>query len=264
MVGDAALRAYLARVTAAAGDAPPAAVLGAVAGAVARVHGVALDPGAGLLQPTGEVDAPAFSPPEGVAAPELLGQVYESLRSTGARRSTGAFYTPEAVARPIVVAVLDGLPGQGEASRVLDGVPGCGEVPRVGDPSAGGGAFLLAAVRHLTARGGDPRVLVRDCVFGVDVDPIAVAVTRTALAIVAGGQPPPAAHVRVADALDDPQPLPAGLDAVVGNPPFLSQLAAATARSPAQRRALEARFGAPARGYADTAVLFLLLAMRLV
>lgn len=249
MVADAELRRYLARVARVAGDAAPAAVLGAVAGAVAGVHGVDLAGTEGVLQPTGAVDAAALVPPAHLAVPELLGQVYESLRTPDARKADGAFYTPETVARPVVAAVLDGL-----ADR-HDGV-------RVADPSAGGGAFLLAAARHLTARGGDPRAIVHAGLYGADVDPTAVAVTRTALAIYAGGQPPAEGHVRVADALLDARAVPSGLDAVVGNPPFQSQLAAATARTAMQRDALAARFGAPARGYADTANLFLILALR--
>ncbi|HEU5151564.1 MAG TPA: hypothetical protein VFU19_13760, partial [Iamia sp.] len=52
-----------------------------------------------------------------------------------------------------------------------------------------------------------------------------------------------------------------GFDLVVGNPPFLGQLASATARDPEARARLRARFGAVAGGYVDTAALFFLVAL---
>ena len=53
-------------------------------------------------------------------------------------------------------------------------------------------------------------------------------------------------------------------DAVVGNPPFLGQLARGTARSAADRARLRERFGAAVHRYADTALLFALLGLDLV
>lgn len=245
MAVDAALDRYLDRVRDACRARSAVDVLGAVAGAVARELGV--DLAQAPLRPAGGADDPALTPPGSLARPELLGQAYEALRPRAARRVAGAFYTPEAVARTIVAAVLHPL---GRADRL-----------RVADPATGGGAFLLAAVRHLSERGDDPQALVRERVYGVDVDATAVAVTRTALTILSGGVAPPARHIRVADALLDDDALPRGLDAVVGNPPFLNQLSAATARLPATRQALATRFGDAAGGYADTANLFLLLAL---
>lgn len=252
MAGDAALDRYLAHVGRIASTSSAATVLGAVAGAVARCRGV--DLAAAPLRPGEDAAATALqaaaAPPARLARPELLGQVYEALRSRPTRRVVGAYYTPEGVAETIVGAVL-GSPS------------GLDHDLRVADPAVGGGVFLLAAARHLVARGHDSRRLVAR-LYGVDLDPTAVAVTRTALTIFAHGTAPPPDHIRVGDALLDDAALPAGLDAVVGNPPFLSQLAAATARSPATRRDLRSRFGAAAGGYADTANLFLLLALRRV
>lgn len=247
MAADAALDRYLADVRRARGTGSTTAVLGAVAGGVAHCLGVDLT--AAPLRPRGQGHEAALTPPRHLARPELLGQVYEALRARPARRTAGAYYTPEPLAQALVSAVLGPLAGS--PGRL-----------RVGDPAVGGGAFLLAAARHLAGRGADPRELVRGCLYGADVDATAVAVTRTALTILAGGTPPPAAHIRVTDALLDAAALPAGIDAVVGNPPFLSQLASATARTPAARQRLRARFGDAARGYADAANLFLLLSLR--
>lgn len=240
-----ALQAYLDRGRALAATVGEQEALGAVAAAIARAGGVDLK---GVEAPLVAGDHPPLAPPAHLARPELLGTVYEALRSRGTRRATGAFFTPEAVARPIVAAVLGPLAAT--------------PAPRVGDPAVGGGAFLLAAARHLADGGADVRALTRAGLYGTDVDPLAVAVTRTALALLTG-RAPPAEHVRVADALAG-EALPSGLDAVVGNPPFLNQLSSTTARTAAQRAALRRRFGAAAGGYADAANLFLLLALRLV
>ncbi|QYG90967.1 class I SAM-dependent methyltransferase [Iamia sp. SCSIO 61187] len=139
-------------------------------------------------------------------------------------------------------------------------VEGWGAAPpwRVLDPAVGGGAFLLA-VREVAPAS----VLV-----GLDVDPGAVAACRAAV---------PGADVRLGDGLEalppdlgaipgtrapgSVPPSGARFDLVVGNPPFLGQLARATARDPEARRRLRARFGAAAGGYVDAAALFLLAAL---
>jgi hypothetical protein len=91
------------------------------------------------------------------------------------------------------------------------------------------------------------------------------------------GERPPAGRLVVADPLlteGNPWPTapngsgngdaPGGFAAVVGNPPFQSQLGRATARSAADQRRLRARFGTAVRAYTDTAWLFLLAACDMV
>jgi predicted RNA methylase len=155
------------------------------------------------------------------ARPDHLGRLHEQLLARGERKGRGAFYTPPAVADELVAWAV----------RDLDD-------PVVCDPACGGGAFLLAA-----ARAGVRRLT------GIDVDPLAVAVCEATLWL-AGAT----AELVEADSLVDPWPEP--VDVVVGNPPFLSQLGSATARS----RARAAAIGAS--GYVDDAVLFLSLAAR--
>jgi predicted RNA methylase len=155
------------------------------------------------------------------AGPDLLGTLHEQLLPGGTRRGRGAYYTPPAVADRLVAWALAGL-----------------DDPVVCDPACGGGAFLLAA-----ARAGARRLV------GIDIDPLAAAVTEAALALL--GVP---AEVRTGDALLDGWP--AEPDVVVGNPPFLSQLARDTARSRDRAAALGAK------GYVDDAVLFLLASAR--
>lgn len=156
----------------------------------------------------------------------------------------GAYYTAPDLAAELVAWAVDGW-GAPPPWRVLD-------------PAVGGGAFLLAV------RATAPE----STLVGLDVDPAAVDACRAAV---------PGADVRLGDGL---APLPpdlgtipgapapgsgpwsgAAFDLVVGNPPFLGQLARATARDPEARRRLKARFGAAAGGYVDTAALFLLAAL---
>ena len=94
---------------------------------------------------------------------------------------------------------------------------------------------------------------------GVDVDPLAVATTRAALSLWAGGDIA-LDTVRVGDHLvDDPFAMKR-FDLIVGNPPFLSQLRGGTPRSQAQRAALAERW-AGVGGYVDDAAAFLLAAV---
>jgi hypothetical protein len=118
------------------------------------------------------------------------------VRSGAGRKRTGAFYTPatlveallaEALA-PVLRARLAAVAAAARESTLL--------ALTVCDPAAGGGHFLLAAARRLAedlARlrcGADPpadarraalREVARNCLYGVDRDPLAVAVTRAAL-----------------------------------------------------------------------------------
>ena len=158
------------------------------------------------------------------------------MLSPARRRELGAFYTPADVADGLVALTLP---------------PGA---PRVCDPACGDGAFLLAAARALERRGIDRTTIARDLLWGIDIEPDAVAAAQAAIGEWAGESA--GEHVRVADGLDD-----VGwrrrFDAVVGNPPFLNQLERATVRTTAHR------WPGLAGPYADTAFLFLLAALEL-
>lgn len=237
----------LARLVAAGTDpaAARARVVAGVAQAVADARGVDLPPLALLHR---------WGPPEGVdvpaeqASPVLLGAVHEALLHPGRRKATGAHYTPAEVTGAMIGWALEGV----GAKR-----------PVVCDPAAGAGAFLLAAADALATRGLSPAEVVRHHLVGAEVDPVAAAVAEAVLALWCGGEAVP--RVVVADALGlDDGGWPARPDVVVGNPPFLGQLTRATARPAAAAAVARARFGDAARGYADTAALFLVLASRLV
>lgn len=152
---------------------------------------------------------------------EELGSVYESLLDfypqvqsntvgysfvlvVGSdRKTTGSYYTPkELVAQliksalePVIVARLAEVKGQGDDLRlakeeVLLGL-------RVCDPACGSGHFLLAVARRIGKElalvrcdGGEPtpdelRLAIRDviqgCIYGVDLNPLAVDLCKVAL-----------------------------------------------------------------------------------
>ena len=184
---------------------------------------------------------PAVDPVGG--QPDELGEVLEGAFTASARQAQGAHYTPARLA--------SGLAARAVAGR---------HRPAVGDPACGGGALLLAAARHLADRGED-RADVVGRLWGMDVDPVAVATTEAALTLWAGVRPP-SGNLVVGDALTATPAWPP-LDVVIGNPPFLSQLDAATARPTAEADRLRARFGAAVRPYTDAASLFLLRACEL-
>ncbi|MEE8104291.1 MAG: N-6 DNA methylase [Planctomycetota bacterium] len=104
--------------------------------------------------------------------PADVGRFYEAALCDGHRRNAGAHYTPRELTRSIVSRAL--------ADRD-------GAAPRVCDPACGCGAFLVEVARTLAKRGEvDVADVVRDCVFGVDLDPRAVEMTRLALWLLVG------------------------------------------------------------------------------
>jgi hypothetical protein len=216
-----------------------------VAVSVARHLGVRL-PDLRLLSAWGEPRPVRV--PAGAVSPWSLGEVHQSLLGRGRRRQGGVFYTPPEMAATV--------------SRWALGVA-TSPVPVVADPAVGGGSFLLAAGEQLVRRGLSRGDAVAHHLVGIDVDPVAAAVCEAALSIWAGGAAVP--EVIVADALTLPEEAwPAGLDVVVGNPPFLNQLGRATARRGEEAAELRRRFGSVAGGYADTAALFLVLGTAMV
>jgi len=173
--------------------------------------------------------------------PWLPGFVREALESPTRRKRMGIHHTPPSV-------VSDILDLAETAVRPLAGVAS------VLDPAVGGGAFLLAAVERMAGAPAD--VVAR--LWAVDVDPLALATCRASLALWAGVAPPIEQFI-VGDflAAEVQMSLPPMVDAVVGNPPFLSQLRDRTVRSDSAREHLRARWPDVGR-YVDDAAAFLL------
>lgn len=171
---------------------------------------------------------------------EAHGRVYEHLLGLGdqsSRRSRGAHYTPRLLTREMVKRTLGTL-----VAERPEGVHIC-------DPSAGAGAFLIETARFLAERlsttpAAALRTAVERCLFGVDIDPLAIEVARQSLWLLGGRQDGTLAlldqALRSGDALISPEQAPAdttpfdwhavfpdvfhrgGFDAIVGNPPWVS------------------------------------------
>lgn len=192
--------------------------------------------------------------PGELLGPDLVGQVAEVLTAPDARRSGGVHYTPARVADRLAAEVVE---------PALPPTSVC-------DPAVGGGAFLLAVARRLLGAGvaAGP---VMERLAGVDVEPLAVAATESALSLLAAehGVRAVPSGLAVADALRlpverFPERPESGYDLVIGNPPFGGQLKGETRRASAEQAAMKARFGTAAGAYTDRSSLFLLLALELV
>lgn len=215
-----------------------------------------------LFEPSGLADGARSGAPQldDRRDPGALGRLHQELLDADHRHRRGVHYTPASVAALVVDLAIDG--GGGET------------LPSVCDPSCGGGAFLLAAADRLL--GGDESeglpAAVLAALHGLDLDPLAVEVTRAALVLwarragLAGDELESVAAVVAAqvvegDALHGTWPGEGSLGVVVGNPPFGGQLARSTARGRDEASVARALLGGSAAGYADTAGLFLVRAV---
>lgn len=174
------------------------------------------------------------------------------------RRALGSYYTPDWVAQWIVARTLTHCESLASSLRILD--PACGD-----------GAFILAVLKWIAWKlevvSGDctrRRAIVRQCVFGVDADPVAIESLRLRVADWIGGVATDpetesilAANFRCGDALLGPDWSPSarngpsaetlsrakhfvepldwrgvfpqvaaagGFDVVIGNPPYRREL----------------------------------------
>jgi type I restriction-modification system DNA methylase subunit len=164
------------------------------------------------------------------------------------RKDGGVYFTPQYLVEYIVDSVIgpqvqDTLNELGGASpdERLAGL-------RIIDPSMGGGDFLCASVDYLCERAGVSSPvgngefrakLAAQCVYGVDIDPLASEISRFAVWGASGFADGVAdainAHLICADALGGEDAFKwsmafpdvfggdrGGFDAVVGNPPYIA------------------------------------------
>jgi len=148
--------------------------------------------------------------------PEELGSVYESLlelvpqiaedgRRFGfaagaeakgnARKTTGSYYTPDSLVQVLLDSTLEPVITDAITKYPSEPVEALLKISIL-DPACGSGHFLLSAARRLAAHvarlrsGGTPspaqyrhalREVVARCVFGVDVNPMAVELCKVSL-----------------------------------------------------------------------------------
>jgi hypothetical protein len=139
-------------------------------------------------------------------------------------RARGQYFTPPALAAWVAREVIAPL---GRDARVLD-------------PAAGDGRFLVAARDALVARGASPAAAERALV-GLERDPALADAARARL---------PRATIVTCEALLDAPACADGVDAVVGNPPYVRSIRLRRA-DPALWRALRGRFAATSHGEWD-------------
>lgn len=152
----------------------------------------------------------------------FVGDDDEASNRGNARKLTGSYYTPDSLVQELIKSALEPVIAQtiraNPASPVeaLLGLTVC-------DPACGSGHFLLAAARRLAdevaklraaAHGAAPtpsdyrhalRDVVGHCIFGVDKNPMAIALAKTALWLEAYTPDRPLTfidhHLQVGDAL---------------------------------------------------------------
>jgi hypothetical protein len=144
----------------------------------------------------------------------------EGSTAGNARKLTGSYYTPDALVQELIRSALDPVIAQRLASHPTNPVEALLAM-RVIDPACGSGHFLLAAARRLAEqlaqlRAADGAVQPQDyrhalreviarCVFGVDRNPMAIELARTALWLEGFEEDRPLSfldhHLQVGDAL---------------------------------------------------------------
>ena len=188
-----------------------------------------------------------------------LGDIYEALigglNYGNTRKATGTYYTPDVIVRHIVSGALSHLLGDSGVSRAGE-PPSAREILdlKILDPASGAGHFLIPAAEYLAracvavlireGKIGEEeteltdaideyrKIVARRCIYGVDIDPVAVELAGLSLWLYSSDPgvslSETASHLRCGNSLhrfDWAGEFPAaeqGFDAVIGNPPYLS------------------------------------------
>ena len=152
----------------------------------------------------------------------FVGDDDDASNKGNARKLTGSYYTPDSLVQELIQSALDPVIAHTEQTHPANPVQALLELT-VCDPACGSGHFLLAAARRLAdevaqlraaAVGGAPtpadyrhalRDVVGHCIYGVDKNPMAIALAKTALWLEAYTPDRPLTfidhHLQVGDAL---------------------------------------------------------------
>jgi len=182
---------------------------------------------------------PVVSVSAGVRKFGFVGDEEAASTKGNARKLSGSYYTPDSLVQELIKSALEPVIAQTlqanlqQPVKALLGLTVC-------DPACGSGHFLLAAARRiaeevarLNASEGNPlqsdyrhalREVVAHCIYGVDKNPMAVELARTALWLEAYTPDRPLTfldhHLRCGDALLgvlDPAILEKGIPSVAFN-----------------------------------------------
>lgn len=172
--------------------------------------------------------------------PEYAGMIYGELLNCkldinttsvkliakGKRRSLGAYYTPPVIVKYIVETSIEEKCKNLSFDEILD--------LKICDPAMGTGRFLISAVEKLTSKlsflNNNPKVtkedlyhkVIKNCVFGIDKDPIALAITKAYFHTSFNIKLSELDNIICADTLLDTLPNNFNFDIVIGNPPWQS------------------------------------------
>lgn len=152
----------------------------------------------------------------------FVGDDDDASNKGNARKLTGSYYTPDTLVQELIKSALEPVLAQTIEANPTDPVQALLQLT-VCDPACGSGHFLLAAARRLAdevaklraqANGGAPtpadyrhalRDVVGHCIYGVDKNPMAIALAKTALWLEAYTPDLPLTfidhHLQVGDAL---------------------------------------------------------------
>jgi hypothetical protein len=154
----------------------------------------------------------------------FVGITEEGSTAGNARKTSGSYYTPDSLVQELIKSALDPVIEQRLAETPANPTEALLSI-RVIDPACGSGHFLLAAARRLAEKlaqlrsieGGqdgavkpqDYRHALRDvvtrCIYGVDRNPMAIELARTALWLESYEEGRPLGfldhHLQVGDAL---------------------------------------------------------------
>ncbi|MDY0054983.1 MAG: N-6 DNA methylase [Methyloversatilis sp.] len=163
---------------------------------------------------------PQFTLTSGARRFGFVGDEEEGSTKGNARKLTGSYYTPDSLVQELIKSALEPVIARTLAENPQEPVQALLALT-VCDPACGSGHFLLAAARRiadevalLRAPEGNPsqqdfrhalRDVVAHCIYGVDKNPMAVELARTALWLEAYTPDRPLtfldAHLRCGDAL---------------------------------------------------------------
>jgi len=157
-----------------------------------------------------------------VARLAFVGDDADASNKGNTRKITGSYYTPDSLVQELIKSALEPVIAQTVQANPSNPVNALLELT-VCDPACGSGHFLLAAARRLAdevaklraaAVGGAPtpadyrhalRDVVSRCIYGVDKNPMAIALAKTALWLEAYTPDRPLTfidhHLQVGDAL---------------------------------------------------------------
>ena len=153
-----------------------------------------------LLELVPEIDIPArqfgFVGYNSLPSPSGRGAGGEGAAKGNARKTTGSYYTPDSLVQELIKSALDPVIEDRLGNNPDNPTEALLSI-KVIDPACGSGHFLLAAARRLAerlaalrapegaVRPQDYRHALREviskCIFGVDRNPMAIELARTAL-----------------------------------------------------------------------------------